>query len=408
MKLKYRFRIFTAVLFWVCAVVVRAQSPAAEFASSPGVRSDRCAVMILDLATGEVVDSHNENAPLVPASVTKAVTIATTLEQSGVKYRYHTKVYAVGRIESGMLEGNLLVEGGGDPTLGADVEPKGSDIMPEIVSVLRKHGVDSIAGSIVTDCGIYTSPATPKSWAPGDLKHYYGTGCHGLNYRRNATGRQAVKDPPAMFVKTLISILEASGIKVCGGDYPMDGKRVILLDHQSPPIDDIMRSCMKRSDNLYAEALLRTLALLCGKPGDTGEGAAIEMDFWKKKGADMESVLLIDGSGLSRFNRMTAKFITDVLVKMSYNADYVSFFPLAGQEGTMRSFLKDTPLDGYIAMKTGSMGGVQCFAGYMLDEDYAPTHVVVILINDFPGTRSAVRDKAAKMLLDTFAGDNGQ
>lgn len=188
----------------------------------------------------------------------------------------------------------------------------------------------------------------------------------------------------------------------------MDGTRAILLDHQSPPIDDIMRSCMKRSDNLYAEALLRTLALLCGKPGDTGEGAAIEMDFWKKKGADMESVLLIDGSGLSRFNRMTAKFITDVLVKMSYNADYVSFFPLAGQEGTMRSFLKDTPLDGYIAMKTGSMGGVQCFAGYMLDEDYAPTHVVVILINDFPGTRSAVRDKAAKMLLDTFAGDNGQ
>ena len=87
---------------------------------------------------------------------------------------------------------------------------------------------------------------------------------------------------------------------------------------------------------------------------------------------------------------------------MSGNVDYVSFFPLAGQEGTLKSFLKDTELDSYIALKTGSMRGIQCYAGYKLDDDYAPTHVVVIMINNFKCSRSIVRELCEKMLLKTF------
>ena len=94
--------------------------------------------------------------------------------------------------------------------------------------------------------------------------------------------------------------------------------------------------------------------------------------------------------------------MTDVLKEMSGNVDYVSFFPLAGQEGTLKSFLKDTELDSYIALKTGSMRGIQCYAGYKLDDDYAPTHVVVIMINNFNCSRSIVRELCEKMLLKTF------
>ncbi|MCM1225375.1 MAG: D-alanyl-D-alanine carboxypeptidase, partial [Lachnospiraceae bacterium] len=101
-------------------------------------------------------------------------------------------------------------------------------------------------------------------------------------------------------------------------------------------------------------------------------------------------------------NRLTAEFLADVLVKMAKDADYVSFFPMAGVEGTVKSFLKDTPLEDYIALKTGSMNGIQCYAGYKLDDEYAPTHVVVVMINELPQGRPAAKNAVKKMLIDTF------
>ncbi len=356
----------------------------------------------MDLASGKVVDSHNPDLPLVPASINKSATIATLLCKSGINYRYTTKIYAEGKIQNGTIHGNLLVVGGGDPTLGADVEPIGSDILQECVSALKAKGINNIEGEIRVDESIFPGPATPPLWAAGDLSNAYGTGCHGLNYQRNASGGHSVANPAAVFAARLKSALSAASINVEGVSL-VDLKRgELLVTHLSPSIDEIMRSCMMRSDNLYAETFIRTYAMLCGKSASTAEGAALEMDFWKHKNMPMAGVKVVDGSGLSRSNRLTANFLGHVLKYMSQNVDYASFFPLAGQEGTLRNFLKDTPLDSYIAMKTGSMSGIQCYAGYLLDEDYAPTHVVVIMVNDFKGSRDAVKRAAAKMLLDTF------
>ena len=97
-----------------------------------------------------------------------------------------------------------------------------------------------------------------------------------------------------------------------------------------------------------------------------------------------------------------------ILTQMSGDATYASFFPLAGQEGTLKKFLAETPLDSYIAMKTGSMKGIQCYAGYKLDEDYVPTHSVVIIMNDIVGKRDRVRKAAENMLLDIFINEPKQ
>ena len=78
---------------------------------------------------------------------------------------------------------------------------------------------------------------------------------------------------------------------------------------------------------------------------------------------------------------------------------------MAGQEGTLKRFLAGTPLEGMIAMKTGSMNGIQCYAGYKLDEDYAPTHIVVVMMNDMTN-RSVARSELEKLLLHVFAEDN--
>ena len=115
---------------------------------------------------------------------------------------------------------------------------------------------------------------------------------------------------------------------------------------------------------------------------------------------------IADGSGLSRRNRVTARFMTDVLADKSGDPWYASFFPLAGEEGTLRNFLARTPLSGYVAMKTGSMSGIQCYAGYLLDENYVPTHTIVVILNSLPKGRDAARKEIERFLLTTFASDN--
>lgn len=159
---------------------------------------------------------------------------------------------------------------------------------------------------------------------------------------------------------------------------------------------------MMRSDNLFAESMLRTLAVENKRDGSTLKGAEEERNFWRKKKIPMDNVVIIDGSGLSRENRVTAEFIGGILKYKSDDVDYASFFPLAGQDGTLRNFLRETELDSYIALKTGSMNGIQCYAGYKLDDDYAPTHVVVVIMNAFPKSRAVAKQAVEKFLLQTF------
>lgn len=88
----------------------------------------------------------------------------------------------------------------------------------------------------------------------------------------------------------------------------------------------------------------------------------------------------------------------------SKNAEtYTSFFPKAGKEGTMRGFLaKNKALKGLIAMKTGSVSSVQCYAGYKLSAKGKPTHVIVIMVNGFFCPRAQVRKACEDLLTRTF------
>ena len=147
--------------------------------------------------------------------------------------------------------------------------------------------------------------------------------------------------------------------------------------------------------------MLRLVGDKYGKTGTVEEGARQETEFWKHRDASMQGVRIVDGSGLSRSNRVTARFMGDVLGRMARNPYYASFFPLAGAEGTLKKFLADTELAEWVAMKTGSMKGIQCYAGYKLDEDYAPTHVVVVIMNEM-SDRAAARAQVEKLLLATF------
>ena len=368
------------------------------------VNGQSTAVAVIDLSSGKTIAAAGEKNPLIPASVMKAVTVGSLMNEVDDDTRYRTEVFIDGPVRDGILEGNILVVGSGDPSLNSRHEPLSENICKEITEALRQRGVKSVAGRIITDGAIFPGPAVPPSWAKADLSTYYGTGIHGLNFEDNASGRNSVPNPAAVFESRLKSSLASAGITIDSRAVPQ-GDRTLLVEHVSPQIYEIMRSCMMRSDNMFAESLLRTYALRRGEPGTTERAARLETDYWKERGLPMEGVTIVDGSGLSRSNRLTAAFLAAVLTEMADNVEYASFFPLAGQEGTLKKFLADTPLETYIALKTGSMNGIQCYAGYKVDEDFAPTHAVVVIGNSFPSSRAAFRQAVETMLLEIFADD---
>ena len=373
----------------------------ATFLRQKGIVGNSVAVKIIDLKDGSVVASHNASASLLPASIMKSVTTAALLGETGPDYKYQTRVYVDGPVELGYMRGNLIIEGVCDPTINSDKAPYTPDLEDEIVDALVQKRINRIEGSIIIDQSNFTGESQPSSWANEDRSRYYGTGTHAFNYNNNARGESAVKNPSANFIATLKKKLKAKGIDL--EDKPIhEGKRSQIFVHQSAPMDEIMRSCMMRSDNMFAESMLRTYGKLKGGDGSTVQAAEMETKHWKDKKMPLEGVVIVDGSGLSRSNRVTANFMSEMLKSMSHDPMYASFFPLAGQEGTLRKFLAGTPLDSYIAMKTGSMRGVQCYAGYKLDDNYVPTHVVVIIMNDIPADREPVRRAAENMLLQIF------
>ncbi len=393
-------------LFIAITALVYAASPLEKFLNSKGVSAGSTAVLVRDLKTGETLATHNAALPLIPASIMKTVTIAGLLKEQGPEERFHTRVYADGPIEGTAIEGDLMIEGGGDPTLGADCEPASADIADEIIAALAHRGISKIKGGLRIDESLYSGPACPPSWASGDLNEAYGTGSHALNFRRNAAGGRAVKNPESVFLSYLASRLKSAGITVQNGSSVSSQglkhpKATLLVDHVSDKYEEVMRSCMMRSDNLFAETFLRAFGVARGRDGSTSEGAKEMLGFWKKEGVPTDGVTLIDGSGLSRSNRVTADFISGILHNMSDDIEYASFLPLAGQEGTLSNFLKDSELEAYIAMKTGSMNGIQCYAGYKLDEEFAPTHSIVIVMNNI-GPRASARKAAENMLLEIF------
>lgn len=397
--MKMRMRLILLMLLLVGGMVVRADV-AEDFSLSKGINPDETSLLVIDLASGETLAEMNADKPLIPASIMKCVTTATLLSRLDEDANFHTEVYLTGPIRDGELEGNVIVVGSGDPSLNSRHVEGGKDICREIGSALADRGVVSIKGRIVVDEGIWDGPAIPPSWMSGDLPHAYGTGSHGLNFEDNASGSRSVSNPAAVFDARLRSALADRGIAI-EGESIRERERTLLVDHVSVPLDEIMRSCMMRSDNQYAEALLRSYAVASGHKGSTEKAASMEKDYWRKHKAPMSGVNIIDGSGLSRQNRVTARFMAHILSERSENPYYASFFPLAGQEGTLRNFLVDTPLEGYVALKTGSMKGIQCYAGYKLDDDYAPTHIIVVMMNDL-GNRTSAREWLKKALLALF------
>lgn len=361
-------------------------------------------VIVRDLSTGENIVEQNPDKFLTPASIVKSITAASVLLAGKADTAFSTPVYALGDIDAdGMLNGSIVIKASGDPTTESSRFSNLPGLINSTADCIRRLGIRGIRGSLEIDSAGFVQQGPVDRWEFDDLKYAYGAGLHPVNYHDNTIYvDKALADPAEELLITLEERLDADSINVEWNEVDTAGLLPRpLLTAVSPDAWQIMREMMEQSVNLYAESMLRLLA-----PGENRDAAlARQLQLLQNTGIDTEAAQLFDGSGLTRANRVTPDFMADLLETMAqseFSKRFVSLFPCVGQQGTVRRLLCNTPLEGRLVLKSGSMNGVQSYAGYRLDSSNRPTHVVVIIVNDFTCKRAAVTSAISSFLLRQF------
>ncbi len=206
----------------------------------------------------------------------------------------------------------------------------------------------------------------------------------------------AVVNPTIFVAQGLKDGLAARGITVSGEAVDLDdvaaaemqnpAERRVLASTESPPLRDIATVLMKVSQNLYAETLLKALGAAGGGLG-TAEGGRLAvrktLDAW---GVPGDGYVMFDGSGLSRYNYVTAATLTTVLERMykdpRHHDPFIATLPIAGKDGTLGTRMRRTRAEGNAAAKTGSISNVRALSGFVRSRD-GEMLLFSILTNDF-------------------------
>ena len=143
-------------------------------------------MLITDIKTGEDVLELNPDRSLTQASVMKLVTSAAAIELLGPQYTFTTTIGYTGKINNGVLKGDIIIKGGGDPTLGSDYFPEQDDNFIETwVREIGAAGIKKIKGRVITDDSYYDYLPIPADWNWEDIGNYYGAGVYGLSLYDN-------------------------------------------------------------------------------------------------------------------------------------------------------------------------------------------------------------------------------
>lgn len=435
------------------SVMLLSSSMSASVLNIPDADAATIGIQIKELSTDRDIIAEETSKAMIPASILKCVTCAAALTRLGDNFSFETRVAVSGSVDDGVLHGDLLIIPSGDPTLSNMSVAGNTDFISKTVTAVKNAGIRHIDGAVIVDDKAFRDQGQIPQWVIEDTAWDYGAGWYALNYAGNTytlnltsgTTSPLVPDPDIVLVKqegatTLLrgmnsDLLIVEGTKACKtgqtivtsmndpataltlnltselnnagitvadqeGKYSSAASETIVT-HTSPSSLTIMQHLMHKSDNLMAEGMLRALA----PKRSRDEALTTEKNILSSLGISVARCKIDDGSGLARTDRISPATMTKLLKNMANatTADqYVSLFPKAGKEGTVRNFLKGTSLEGQLVLKSGSMNGVHCYAGYKLGEDGKPTHTVVIMVNNFFCSRDVLRKAIANLLLSTF------
>jgi serine-type D-Ala-D-Ala carboxypeptidase/endopeptidase (penicillin-binding protein 4) len=392
----------------------------------PPLNRTKVGVEVMQASNGDVLFAHNAAVQFNPASNTKMLTTAAAISYLGADYRYHTALYGPEPDADGVVHGDVVLRGSGDPSLIT------TDVA-EIARALSARGVKRIEGDLFADPrfharGHKADDAGDGEGAlilnrntygvrvrPGDVGHpalvsvepkveLFGvenqtSTVHGKrsrlridSYRKDdrliitVRGRIADNRDDYVDLRRLAdgSLLAASVLRSAFGDFGVEltgrvragniAATTMLAEHVSAPLSDVCRISNKPSNNFVAEAIYKTLGgELYGAPGTLAKGTRAVMDYLTSAGIKPGAYRIVNGSGLTHENRITPQDLSSLLRKIYYDLsvapEFMSSLAVAGIDGTIRNRFMGTDAVGLVRAKTGTLNGVSALSGYVGEKD---------------------------------------
>jgi D-alanyl-D-alanine carboxypeptidase/D-alanyl-D-alanine-endopeptidase (penicillin-binding protein 4) len=332
---------------------------------------------------GRVVSSWNGDVAVIPASTNKLLVGGTAIEVLGPEYRFTTSVAAPAPID-GVIDGDLVVLGGGDPLLvsadfpqdGDPPDPAATTQLDALADAIVAAGVTSIRGSVLGDGTRYDEQFVNPAWGEGVAFVEAGP-IGGLVVNDGQTigrsGRQS--DPSEAAARELWRLLGDRGVAVSNGFGTglLDPALPVLATVESAPLAAIVADMLTRSDDDTAEMLVKELGRAVSGAGTTVAGLAVVEETVRGWGAPMEGVVFSDGSGLSAQNRLTCDTLVSVLDEL-HATPAADGLAIAGRSGTLIDEFLGTAVEGSLTGKTGTLTNppaeadppeVKALAGYL-------------------------------------------
>ena len=339
---------------------------------------------VIDPATGSTLWDHNSTTPLTPASSGKLLTMTAALLSLDPQFRFTTKVVA------GPDPSTVILVGGGDPTLsslpdGKETVYPGAAHLDDLVDQVKK-ATGGAAQKVLLDTSRYAGDPMAPGWensdiAGGSVAPITPIMLDGGRGKPTVseTGRTATPDTDA--AKEFAKRLGADPNSVAKTTAPADAK--VLGSVQSPPLTDMITNLLQISDNVLAEAVGREVAKQAGAETSFAGGSSTVLNILRNNNFDLTGVTMVDGSGLSTQDRVTAKLLSSIMAvaagpdggsdpRVAKLRPLLTGLPVAGGSGTLSDRYNDaasSPGKGWVRAKTGTLDGVNTLTGIVQDTD---------------------------------------
>lgn len=425
-----------------------------------GIPERNVSIHVRDASSDRAVIDLNADWPRSPASTIKVLTTFIALDMLGPSYTWKTRVYRTGKLANGVLSGDLILVGGGDPYMT-------SDRWWGFVQALRETGLAKINGDVVIDNTYFAPIAATRAdfddqpWRsynvlPDALMVNFQTSHFTLNVNPQRARPQIVVNPlPAnLVVKNLAHtaagrctgthrgitfdtpdaadpltiVISGTMPAACGRysisraimtapDYaygtfrtlwtqsggsidgglrvaPLPADAILLHEHDSLPMPEIIRLVNKFSNNVMARHLLLTLgAERFGAPATAQNGREAIRLWLAEHGIRIPGLVIDNGSGLSRQERISARGLAqllDIAWHSPFMPEFAASLPLSATDGTLRNRFRAAGMQGRLRMKTGRLDDVSGLAGFV-NAASGRTFIVVILVNH-PGAQNGTAE----------------
>jgi serine-type D-Ala-D-Ala carboxypeptidase/endopeptidase (penicillin-binding protein 4) len=335
----------------------------AQALAVPHVSASQSAAFAFDLTTGTAIFGRNTALSLAPASNEKLAVTYAALETLGPDYQIETDVLGEGELVGTTWRGSLVLQGHGDPTL----RQTG---LAQLAQQVSAAGIRRVTGSVLGDESFFDSRRTGSGWKASFYIHD-SPPLSALTVDRTWFHTHHSRAPAAAAAALFKDALRKQGVAVTGPALRGTGNSEAqpLASVLSPTLAQIVRFMDQQSDNFTAELLLKQLGAANGAVGTSARGAAQVRARMTEAGIPLAGVRIVDGSGLSSLDRLTARAIVGILqaawAEPELKPSFVAALAIAGRTGTLKDRLRWAPARGVVLAKTGTTSIASALSGFV-------------------------------------------